>query len=225
MTHCTTPIRIAVVALTTLLALPLAQLASPVEARQRPRTVTRTFSDPLPIEQIAMVATSPVSASPYPAAIFVDGLKGKIRDVNVRLTDLAYTHSADLEALLVGPGGQTAILMADVGADPDVEGVTLRLADKAAPLPTSALQRGTFRPTNASGAAITFNAPAPTGFGTSTSRTTADQQASAISRVAGSSKSRPRPRRTSGRAGAREGAAPNARCEPNIASDAATRED
>lgn len=168
MTRYPMSMRIGLVVLAALLTLPMIPFDSPVEAKKRPRTVTRTYRDPLPIEQIAMVATSPVSASPYPAAIFVDGVKGTIRDINLRLNDLAHTHPADLEVLLVGPGGQTAILMADVGADPDVEGITLRLDDEAAAaLPTGALQSGTFRPTNTSGAAITFNAPAPTGAGVS----------------------------------------------------------
>jgi subtilisin-like proprotein convertase family protein len=154
--------RLVLAVLAALLALPMDPTASPVEAKKRPRTVTRTFRDSLPIEQIAMVTTSPVSATPYPAALFVDGLKGKIRDVNVRLNDLSHIQPGDLEVLLVGPGGQSAIVMADVGGDADVEGVTLLLDDEAAaPLPSGILQSGAFRPTNASGNPIAFNAPAP----------------------------------------------------------------
>ena len=36
-------------------------------------------------------------------------MKGKIRDVNLRLNDLQHTFPDDVHVLLVGPGGQTAI--------------------------------------------------------------------------------------------------------------------
>jgi hypothetical protein len=66
--------------------------------------------------------------------------------------------------LLVGPEGQTAIIMADVGGTTTTPDVTLRLDDEAlALLPDETpIQSGAFRPTNATGQAIAFNAPAPT---------------------------------------------------------------
>jgi hypothetical protein len=108
---------------------------------------------------------SPVSASTeYPTTIAVDGLQGTIRDVNVRLTNFAYAGPDDVEMLLVGPEGQTAIIMADVGGTTTTPDVTLRLDDEAlALLPDETpIQSGAFRPTNATGQAIAFNAPAPT---------------------------------------------------------------
>jgi subtilisin-like proprotein convertase family protein len=157
------PTRIALVALAALLALPAISTDPPVAAKGRQRTVTRTFRG-LPVELITTSTNSPVSASTgYPTQITVDGLKGKIRDVNVRITNLDHALPDDLELLLVGPEGQTAIVLADVGGTTLITDVTLRLDDEAATLlpDASTLQSGSFRPTNATGAAISFNDPAP----------------------------------------------------------------
>ena len=157
------PTRIALIALAALLALPAISIDAPVAAKGRQRTVTRTFRG-LPVELITTSNNSPVSASTgYPTQITVDGLKGKIRDVNVRITNLDHARPDDLELLLVGPQGQTAIVLADVGGTTLITDVTLRLDDEAATLlpDASTLQSGSFRPTNATGAAITFNPPAP----------------------------------------------------------------
>jgi subtilisin-like proprotein convertase family protein len=155
-------IRIALLVLTALLALPIGEIASPVEAKKRPRSITRTFANSTPIT-LPIAANSPVSASLYPSTIAVSGLKGTIRDVNLRLNDFTHTFPADVQLLLVGPNGQTAVVLADVGSSIDVDGVTLRLDDEAMePLPDSLpLQSGAFRPTNLSGSGTVFNAPAP----------------------------------------------------------------
>jgi subtilisin-like proprotein convertase family protein len=108
--------------------------------------------------------TSPISSSTeYPTSITIDGRLRKIRDVNLRITNLDHARPDDLELLLVGPEGQTAIVLADVGGTTLITDVTLNLDDEAAaPLPDETpLQSGSFRPTNATGAAIAFNAPAP----------------------------------------------------------------
>lgn len=157
---------ITLLVLAALLALPMAETASPVEAKRRAKTVTRTFRNATAIE-LPIAPTPPVSASLYPAPIAVSGLKGKVRDVNVRLNGLEHTFPEDIQVLLVGPDGQTAIVMADVGKEFDVSGVTLTLDDEAkASLPFNAqLGSGTFRPTNRLGNPIAFNAPAPTAGG------------------------------------------------------------
>jgi hypothetical protein len=81
----------------------------------------------------------------------------------VTLAYVSHTNPDDLEVLLVGPRGQTAIVMADAGGDTDINSMNLTLDDEApAPLPDSGpLQSGAYRPTNAEGGAITFNTPAP----------------------------------------------------------------
>ncbi|MDF3040805.1 MAG: alkaline phosphatase [Thermomicrobiales bacterium] len=68
------------------------------------------------------------------------------------LNSLTHDFPDDVEVLLVGPRGQTAIVMAHVGDRDDVTDVTLRLDDEAqAPIPGTAsgiaLQSGVFRPT------------------------------------------------------------------------------
>jgi hypothetical protein len=154
--------RLALVLLAALLALPLAPTAAPVEAKKRSRTVTRTFGN----SEGMFFPTSesePVSAELYPSPIVVSGLKGRIRDVNVSLSDVFHDNPEDVNVLLVGPHGQTAIVMAGVGGSAEVYEVMLRLDDEAAaPLPVAAdLQSGAFQPTSATNSAIAFNAPAP----------------------------------------------------------------
>jgi subtilisin-like proprotein convertase family protein len=84
----------------------------------------------------------------YPAPISVTGLAGSVTDVDVTLHGLQHTYPDDLDALVIGPGGQRALVMADMGGDTDVSGVTLVLDDEAgSPLPDqSVLQSGIFRP-------------------------------------------------------------------------------
>jgi subtilisin-like proprotein convertase family protein len=139
--------RLGVVILAALLALPLAPIACPAEARQRPRRVTQTYSNTAEIELLDQV----FAADPYPSRIVVNGPKGTIRDVNLTLNGLTHTSPADLSVLLVGPRGQTAVVMTEVGGGADVSAVTLRLDDEAdQELPEAAiLQSGAYRPHNA----------------------------------------------------------------------------
>jgi subtilisin-like proprotein convertase family protein len=100
------------------------------------------------------------TAAPYPSNITV-ALGGTITKVTVRLNNLSHTFPSDIDVLLVGPGGQNAIIMSDVGGSDDVSGITLALDDAAAnSLPSTLLTTGTFKPTNA-GAGDTFPGPAP----------------------------------------------------------------
>jgi hypothetical protein len=81
--------------------------------------------------------------------------------------------------VLVGPQGQKALLMSDVGGSPDVAGVRLKLDDEAtASLPDSALiTSGTYKPTQGTHVAgqgcpvpADFPSPAPTSpYGTTLS--------------------------------------------------------
>jgi subtilisin-like proprotein convertase family protein len=161
------PTRIVLVVLAALLALPLAPTASPVGAKNRARTVTRSFRNASPINLPMVNQTDPVAADVYPSTIVVSGLKGEIRDVDLRLNGFTHSFPSDVDVLLVGPGGQTAIVMANVGGAGDVADVTLRLDDGAAaalpddPGELTPLQSGTYRPTNAGGSAIAVAAPAP----------------------------------------------------------------
>jgi subtilisin-like proprotein convertase family protein len=152
--------RFVLLVLVALLALPAVESASPVEAKRRSRTVTRTFRNAAPIA-LPLATSYPASATLYPSEIAVKGVKGAIRDVNVRLNDISHDDPEDLQLLLVGPDGQTATVMASIGGEEAVTDVTVRLDDEARePLTNAMLQSGTFRPTNEDGN-IAFNAPAP----------------------------------------------------------------
>jgi subtilisin-like proprotein convertase family protein len=114
-------------------------------------------------------AMPPTAASAYPSTINVAGLTGIVSKVTVTLANLSHAFPDDVDILLVGPGGQNAILMSDVGGNatnaisPNAP-VTLTLDDDAAnSLPgTTMLSTGTFKPTNDNGGdGDTFSAPAP----------------------------------------------------------------
>src|SRR4051812_45238590 len=53
------------------------------------------------------------AAGPYPSVITVSGLSGVVSSVVVTLTNLTHTYPDDIDALLVGPGGQNVMLMSD----------------------------------------------------------------------------------------------------------------
>ncbi|MCD6031996.1 MAG: hypothetical protein K0S78_4178 [Thermomicrobiales bacterium] len=158
--------RIALMVVVALLALPGAQLAPQVAAKPQPRPITRTFNNSndiqLPLSNSKV--GEPVSALLYPSAIQVSGMPGKVRDVNLTLNNFNHTYPREVEVLLVGPGGQTAIVLAHVqGGNQMAFEVTLRLDDEAeATIPELAtFQTGTYRPTNATGTPLVFNDPAP----------------------------------------------------------------
>ena len=108
------------------------------------------------------------SGSPYPSSIAVGGMTGVISNVIVKLNGLNHTHPDDIDLLLVGPGGQTVILMSDAGSSRDVVNVNLTF-DSATltALPDRAqISSGTYSPTNYAGndgATDAFSAPAPAG--------------------------------------------------------------
>jgi subtilisin-like proprotein convertase family protein len=120
----------------------------------------------------------PTKASPYASTASVSGIPAPdhVSGLTVTLTGLTHGYAADLNALLVGPGGQKALLMSDVGRN--AAGVDLTFSDSAgAPLPASGnLVTGTYTPTDGAeecavgGSSDPFPAPAPAGpYGTSLS--------------------------------------------------------
>lgn len=84
-----------------------------------------------------------------PSSITVSGLETPIVDVEVFLNVLTHPQPADLDMLLVGPGGQMAVILSDAGATGNANG-SLILDDQAANLlPISDnIRSGTFQPTN-----------------------------------------------------------------------------
>jgi subtilisin-like proprotein convertase family protein len=119
------------------------------------------------------------AAPPYPSTITVPDVfqspAGNLRQtssalkVTVTLTNMNHTFPNDLDILLVGPNGDTVILMSDVGGGTDLSNVTLTFDDGAATGLGSVITSGTYKPTN-SGTGDTFAAPAPPGtYGTTLS--------------------------------------------------------
>jgi subtilisin-like proprotein convertase family protein len=108
-------------------------------------------------------------ANPYPALINVGGLPGNLLRAHVTLLNLHHSFPDDLDVLLVGPNGQNAIIMSDVGGGINISEVTLTLGDAAASsLPDNAqLNTGRFKPTNINDGVDIFPGPAPAPAGTS----------------------------------------------------------
>jgi subtilisin-like proprotein convertase family protein len=94
----------------------------------------------------------PTLASVYPSTISVTGQTIQVvSKVTVTLQGLSHEFPSDIGIMLVGPQGQMAVLMSEVGGEDElsVTNLTLTLDDDAAnslPLDT-ALTSGTFKPT------------------------------------------------------------------------------
>ncbi len=118
----------------------------------------QTFSNATNI-RIPASGSGPGPASPYPSNIVVSGLTRPVGDVTVSLLGLTHTFPADIGVLLVGPSGQSVVLMANAGANCDVNAISLTFADGAPQLPTDCIATGTYSPTGLGNPA--FGAPAP----------------------------------------------------------------
>jgi len=104
------------------------------------------------------------SASPCPSNMNVSGVVGNVTDVSVSISGLSHSLPDDIDILLVGPAGQSVVLMSDVGGNKDVSGVNLTFDDRAAnALPDKkAMSSGTYKPTDFQ-TGDTFAWPAPAG--------------------------------------------------------------
>ena len=100
--------------------------------------------------------------APPPSAITASGLAGAVNKVTVKLANLSTTFPADLDIWLVGPGGQSSILMNKVGVNNGTHynGIELTF-DDAAP---SSLQKnfvsGNYKPSTE---LSVFNGTSPNG--------------------------------------------------------------
>lgn len=93
------------------------------------------------------------------------GLSGSVYKVTVKLIGLYHTYPSDVNVMLVGPGGQNAIIMSDAGDGVALTGITLTLDDDALSyMPDGELFTGTYKPTDLMPGG-TFPAPAPTPAG------------------------------------------------------------
>ena len=99
--------------------------------------------------------------SPYPSTVTVPPGAGVVTRVKVVLSAFSHGFPQDVDVLLVGPGGQTCVLMSDTGGTSSVTNVALTFDDAGPAVPTAGtLSSGTYRPTNV-GAFDLFGTPAP----------------------------------------------------------------
>lgn len=90
--------------------------------------------------------------NPYPSVISTVGVPGTVADVNVTLSGLSHTCMSDLRFLLVGPGGQSSLLLDTAGGycDPEITNGVITLDDQApSGYPCNASPSGAFKPTSA----------------------------------------------------------------------------
>src|SRR6185436_1158881 len=100
-------------------------------------TPTVAFSNPANLVIADATSTSPGLASIYPSTLQVSGLAGTIYSVTVTLNGVNHGFVSDLDVLLVGPDGQSVMLMSDCGGNSVISGATLTFDDLASlPLPS-----------------------------------------------------------------------------------------
>ena len=100
-------------------------------------------------------------ASPYPPTISVSGINGVVTKLRVSLNALSHNCYEDLDLLLVGPTGQSATLMSDVGGcNNTVFPVTLTFDDFAPTAIASGVIAGTgsYRPFDFGGGDVCWDA-------------------------------------------------------------------
>ena len=112
----------------------------------------------------AVVISDGTTAAPYPSQVDVTGLTGVVDKVTVTLYDLSHTLPMDMHLLLVGPQGQTVVLMSAAGGEYPVSDVNLTFDDSAAKeLPEGdQILPGRYQPSQFLDAAD-FPGPAPAG--------------------------------------------------------------
>lgn len=140
----------------------LAGLLGAVDARAQ---ASRSFTNANLIEISELGIQSPYPATPYPSTITVSGVTGTVTKVTVTLRHFAHAFPADVDMLLVGPGGQNSVLMSDAGGSFPVSNVTLTFDDAQPGIPpASPLSSGSFGPRDfGSSSSDLYPPPAPSG--------------------------------------------------------------
>jgi uncharacterized repeat protein (TIGR01451 family) len=119
-------------------------------------TVQLTTPAALPTTNFTFQAPAPViipesgTGIPYPAPLIVSGVAGTVTKVTATLNNFSHTYPSDLDILLVGPGGESAMLMAACGSEYNVVNATLTFDDQALLLLSDYLPitSGTYQPTD-----------------------------------------------------------------------------
>jgi hypothetical protein len=122
-------------------------------------------SSPTPdfFQEAGITINDNAPATPYPSSITVSGVSGVISKVRVTLKGLTHSYPDDIDILLVGPTGQSLILMSDVGgAGPGVSDIDITFDDDAFNqlTPVNTPGTDTYQPMNY-GSGDVFPGPAP----------------------------------------------------------------
>ncbi|GAA5135101.1 hypothetical protein GCM10023339_72580 [Alloalcanivorax gelatiniphagus] len=136
-----------------------------------PVLATLGLSAPADAAATTFTSTSAISiphagaANPYPSTINVSGLAKRTKDVRVTLTGVSHQLPGEIDVMLVGPGGQSLMVMADVYYQGMFFGswnpYTFTFTDGAPPLLVGS-GSGTYAPSDGDGRGNDFfSAPAP----------------------------------------------------------------
>jgi subtilisin-like proprotein convertase family protein len=133
-----------------------------------PLTSTETFTVQVQPDPSVFAAAAPIvindfaAATPYPSTISVSGLSANVAKVTVTLLGLTHAFPDDIDVLLVGPQGQTVVLMSDAGRNGSLSSARLTFDDASTnSLPDSGgIASGVYKPANYV-APDAFVAPAP----------------------------------------------------------------
>jgi hypothetical protein len=138
--------------------------------QQRPESIQTAFTNSTPILIPATQNAIAGIGNPYPSTIAVSGTTGAISAVTVTLNQFQHGQQKDVDLLLVGPGGQTLVIMSDIGgadgSSPGAHTFDLTFDDAAATQAPATLisATSTFKPTDTlTTPTDTFPAPAPAG--------------------------------------------------------------
>jgi len=131
---------------------------------------TTVVVPPLTFANLAQIPVSdgavsgPGTGNPYPSTITISGLTGAVHSVTVTLSNLTHPFPNDLDILLVGPRGQSVMLVSDAGAGFGVTNITFTLDDAAAstvPNGVALMNGATYRPASYELGTDLFPPPAP----------------------------------------------------------------
>lgn len=116
------------------------------------------------LNQSSIAITQGSPGSPYPSSITVAGAPPVIGSMRVTLYDYSSTVPDTVDFLLVGPGGQKFVLMANAGGSTATGPVTLNFTDTAGVVApdNGPLTTNDYEPTSF-GSVVDFPSPAPAG--------------------------------------------------------------
>ena len=102
---------------------------------------------PLFVNTNTITINADTTATPYPSQIQVTGVGSSVFKVSATLIGYSHTFPSDVSAVLVGPRGQSVMLMSDEGGDVGVSNLRLTFDDSGTNMPAAGpLTNGTYAP-------------------------------------------------------------------------------